>query len=100
MVLTKGILNFLMLIELMFILRNGPNRENPEIFWLDDRYEGRLRVAVTTDGVNSSLYGIRKATISELNYHQFPRYHVSLQFTYDNQRLYVSSNLGRDKQAI
>ena len=69
--------------------------------WMTD-HEGRLRVAVTTDGVNTSLlYRDQESqpfrTLITTNFRDTI---APLQFTYDNQRLYVSSNLGRDKQAI
>jgi dipeptidyl aminopeptidase/acylaminoacyl peptidase len=69
--------------------------------WMTD-HEGRLRVAVTTDGVNSSLlYRDQEGQpFRSLITTNFRDTIAPLQFTYDNQRLYVSSNLGRDLQAI
>ncbi|NLM71520.1 MAG: S9 family peptidase, partial [Synergistaceae bacterium] len=69
--------------------------------WMTD-HEGRLRVALRTDGVNSSLLyrdeeGLPFRTLLTTNF----RESVSpLLFTFDNKKLYVSSNLGRDKSAI
>ncbi|MFA7621723.1 MAG: S9 family peptidase [Aminobacteriaceae bacterium] len=69
--------------------------------WMTD-HEGRLRVALKTDGVNSSLLyrdeeGLPFRTLLTTNF----RESVSpLLFTFDNKKLYVSSNLGRDKSAI
>ena len=69
--------------------------------WLTD-HDGKLRVATTTDGVNTSLM-IRDAedqpfrTVLTTTF----RENVSPQFfTFDNKRLYVASNRGRDKVAI
>ncbi len=69
--------------------------------WVTD-HDGKLRVAVTTDGVNSSL--LYRAAESEpfksVLTTNFKETVAPLFFTYDNQNLYVSSNLGRDKAAI
>ncbi len=103
----------------------GLNRRNPEIFdvykldlktkelkmiaenpgqitrWVTD-HDGRIRVAVTTDGVNSSLlYRADEAqpfqTVITTNFKE----EISpLFFTFDNKQLYVSSNINRDKAAI
>ncbi len=69
--------------------------------WVTD-HAGRLRVATTTDGVNSSLLyrdkeGEPFKTILTTN---FKESISPLFFTFDNRRLYVSSNRGRDKAAI
>ena len=101
------------------------NRRNPEVFdvyrldvhtgemeriaensgnvqsWHTD-HEGRLRLAVTTDGVNTSLL-FRQAeadpwrTIATYN---FKEYASPRMFTFDNQTLVVSSNVGRDTAAV
>lgn len=69
--------------------------------WITD-HAGRLRVAVTADGVNTSLL-YRKAeadTFRTLLTTSFKDALQPLFFTFDDQQLYVSSNLDRDKQAI
>lgn len=101
------------------------NRRNPEIFdvfrldvvtgqmemiaenpgniqgWHTD-HDGRLRLASTTDGVNTSiLYREEESdpwrTVATYN---FKEYASPQLFTFDNRALYVTSNLGRDKSAI
>ncbi len=103
----------------------GMNRRNPQVFdvyrinidtgdmkmiaenpgniqgWLTDN-DGKLRMAMTTDGVNHSiLYRQTEKkpfrTIATTNFREklFPLF-----FTYDNQYVYMASNLGRDKTAI
>ncbi len=77
--------------------------ENPGnlVSFLAD-HDGHLRVATSTDGVNTSvLYRDSDEdefkTILTTNFRET----VSpLFFTYDNQNLYAASNLGRDKEAI
>jgi dipeptidyl aminopeptidase/acylaminoacyl peptidase len=77
--------------------------ENPGniVSWLTD-HEGKLRVATTSDGVNTSiLYREKesdpfKAVITT----SFKETIAPLFFTYDNKYLYVSSNIDRDKRAI
>ena len=69
--------------------------------WFTD-HAGKLRAAVTSDGVNTSLLHREREedafrTILTTTF----REGVSpLFFTFDNARLYVISNRGRDKQAI
>jgi dipeptidyl aminopeptidase/acylaminoacyl peptidase len=65
-------------------------------------HEGKIRIAITTDGVNSSLLyreneGIAFRAILTTNFKQtlFPLF-----FTFDNKYIYASSNIGRDKSAI
>jgi dipeptidyl aminopeptidase/acylaminoacyl peptidase len=69
--------------------------------WLTD-HDGRLRVAVTTDGVNTSLlYREREADkFAPLLTTNFKESVRPLLFTPDNKQLYVYSNRGRDKAAI
>jgi len=69
--------------------------------WHTD-HEGRLRLAVTTDGVNSSLLhrsdeGEPWRTVATYSYKEMARPCI---FTFDNRALCVSSNLGRDRYAI
>jgi dipeptidyl aminopeptidase/acylaminoacyl peptidase len=69
--------------------------------WMTD-HEGRLRVAVATDGVNRTLlYREREADefIAVLTT-GFKETLAPLFFTFDNIRLYVGSNRGRDTTAI
>ncbi len=103
----------------------GMNRRNPKIFdayrlniytgglqmvgenpgnisgWLADN-AGRLRVAVATDGVNETLLYRKSETDSfrAMVTTNFKDTLAPLFFTFDDQFLYVSSNLARDKQAI
>ncbi len=83
--------------ELILIAENPGNIMG----WMTDN-DGKLRIATTSDGVNTSLlYRETEAeafkTILTTNFKES----VSpLYFTFDNQSLYVSSNRGRDKSAI
>jgi dipeptidyl aminopeptidase/acylaminoacyl peptidase len=77
--------------------------ENPGnlVSFLAD-HEGHLRVATSTDGVNTSvLYrdsdGGEFKTILTTNFRETV---TPLFFTYDNKMLYAASNLNRDKEAI
>jgi dipeptidyl aminopeptidase/acylaminoacyl peptidase len=69
--------------------------------WLADN-DGRLRVAVTTDGVQSSLLyrETEKDPFRTVATTDFKNTLDPLFFTFDNQKLYVASNLGRDQTAI
>jgi dipeptidyl aminopeptidase/acylaminoacyl peptidase len=69
--------------------------------WLTDN-DGRLRVAVTADGVQSSLLyrETEKDSFRTVATTDFKNTLDPLFFTFDNQKLYVASNLGRDKTAI
>ena len=101
------------------------NRRNPEVFdvyrldvntaemelvaenpgnvqsWLTD-HEGKLRLATTTDGVNTSV--LHRATEADewrvVATYDFKESARPLFFTFDNQAIYVASNVGRDKSAI
>ncbi len=69
--------------------------------WITD-HAGRLRAGVVTDGVNSSIvYRDTEAdpfrTIVTTDFRESVD---PLFFTFDDQRLYVNSNRGRDKKAI
>jgi hypothetical protein len=61
-----------------------------------------LRAAVTTDGVQSSLLyrETEKDSFRTVVTTDFKNALEPLFFSFDNQRLYVSSNIGRDKTAI
>lgn len=65
-------------------------------------HEGRVRAAVTADGVNTSLLfrDTEEEPFRTLLTTNFRNTLNPLAFTYDNQRLYTASNLGRDKEAI
>ena len=101
------------------------NRNNPEVFdvyrcnietgelemlaenpgnitgWMTD-HDGRLRGAVTTDGVNSTLlYRTNEdEDFRPLITTDFKETFSPLMFDYDNKLMYVISNLSRDKTAI
>jgi len=69
--------------------------------WVTD-HDGKLRVAVTTDGVNSSLL-YRKTENDEFKVvltTNFKETASPLFFDFDNKNLFVNSNIGRDKSAI
>jgi len=69
--------------------------------WLTD-HAGRLRVAMATDGVTSSLLyrASEQEPFKTILTTSFKETVAPLFFTFDNQRLYVASNRGRDKTAI
>jgi len=103
----------------------GMNKRNPKIFdayrlniytgelkmvgenpgdiseWLADN-AGQLRVAVATDGVHETLLYRKTETgpFKPIVTNDFKDTLAPLFFTFDNQNIFVSSNLGRDKQAI
>jgi len=69
--------------------------------WIAD-HEGKIRIAIATDGVNSSM--LYRATEEDpfniVMTTNFRQYVYPLFFTFDNKNVYASSNLGRDKTAI
>ncbi len=69
--------------------------------WNTD-HDGNLRIAVTSDGVNTSvLYrDTEKDKFQTLITTNFKESMSPLFFTFDNKNLYVASNIGRDKTAI
>jgi dipeptidyl aminopeptidase/acylaminoacyl peptidase len=82
--------------ELTMLYENPGNIEG----WMTD-HDGKLRVAITTDGVNTSIL-YRKTedddfkTVLTTNFKE----KVSpMFFTFDNKMVYAASNLGRDKSA-
>ncbi|MBS1902821.1 MAG: S9 family peptidase [Bacteroidetes bacterium] len=103
----------------------GLNKRNPEIFdvyrinitsgemtlaaenpgnissWLAD-HNGKIRVAVTTDGVNSTVLYRRSENdgFQPIVTTNFKESMTPLFFSFDNRFLYASSNIGRDKEAI
>jgi dipeptidyl aminopeptidase/acylaminoacyl peptidase len=69
--------------------------------WIAD-HRGRLRAAVTTDGLTSRLL-FRETEADDLRVVQevsFKDTLLPLLFTFDDEHLYVASDLGRDRQAI
>jgi len=83
--------------EMKMIAKNPGNIQG----WVTDN-EGKLRVATTTDGVNSSLLyrKTEKDKFKTVVTTNFKDAISPLFFTFDNKYLYVSSNIGRDKSAI
>jgi dipeptidyl aminopeptidase/acylaminoacyl peptidase len=77
--------------------------ENPGNYtgWGTD-WDGKLRVATTTDGVNSTLMFRNNETdkFAPLVTTSFKETIAPLLFTADNRQLYVATNIGRDKTAI
>ncbi|MEO8187345.1 MAG: alpha/beta fold hydrolase [Burkholderiaceae bacterium] len=69
--------------------------------WRTD-HDGKLRVATTTDGVNTSLLYRDKEdeNFKPILTTNFKEGLTPLFFTFDNRKLYVESNRGRDKTAI
>lgn len=69
--------------------------------WVTD-HDGQIRVATTTDGVNSSLLyrDDPKSPFKSVLTTNFKEQVNPLFFTFDNKNLYAVSNLGRDKAAI
>ena len=69
--------------------------------WMTD-HNGKLRIAITSDGVNTSLL-YRQSELDEFKSiltTDFKERVTPLFFTFDNNNLYVSSNRNRDKTAI
>jgi dipeptidyl aminopeptidase/acylaminoacyl peptidase len=69
--------------------------------WVTD-HNGKIRAAITTDGVNTSLL-YRKDEKDEWHTVLTTNFKESLTplfFTFDNEYLYATSNIGRDKNAI
>lgn len=69
--------------------------------WVTD-HEGKIRVATTTDGLNTSLlYRTTENDVwQQILTTNFKESVSPLFFTFDNKNLYASSNLGRDKSSI
>lgn len=103
----------------------GLNRRNPEVFdpfrldvntgemtqlaenpgnivgWMTD-HDGKLRVAITSDGVNQTILfreseDVPFQAILTTNFKETMSPYL---FTFDNKMLYAASNLGRDKTAL
>lgn len=101
------------------------NKENPQVFdvyrinvnngemkvvgqnpgnitgWQTD-HDGKLRIAITTDGVSTSILyrDSEDQEFKTLITTSFKETLSPLFFTFDNKNLYVASNIGRDKAAI
>lgn len=101
------------------------NKENPQVFdvyrinvntgnmsmiaqnpgnitgWMTD-HDGKLRIAITTDGVNTSILyrDEEEDEFKTLITTSFKETLAPLFFTFDNKNLYMVSNLNRDKAAI
>ena len=69
--------------------------------WITD-HDGRLRIAVTTDGVNSSLLyrETEAADWRPVATYNFKEGAHPLYFAFGRESIYVTSNVGRDKAAI
>ena len=83
--------------ELEMIAENPGNISE----WMTD-HDGKLRVALTSDGVNTSLL-YRDSESEKFQTILTTDFKVSVSplfFTFDNKNLYVSSNRGRDKSGI
>lgn len=83
--------------ELVIVAENPGNISR----WRTD-WDGQVRAAVATDGVNNTL--LYRATETDafapLVTTDFKESIAPLYFTFDNKSLYVASNIGRDKRAI
>ena len=69
--------------------------------WITD-HDGKIRAAITTDGVNTSLL-YRESEDKQFKTVLTTSFKDTLRplfFTFDNKNIYASSNLGRDKSAI
>lgn len=69
--------------------------------WQTD-HDGKLRVAITTDGVNTSILyrDTEEQEFKTLITTTFKETLNPIFFTFDNKNLYMVSNVGRDKAAI
>lgn len=69
--------------------------------WVTD-HAGKVRGAVTSDGVNTSLLyrATERDEFKPVITTNFRESVDPLFFTFDNKRMYINSNVGRDKKAI
>ena len=69
--------------------------------WMTDN-DGKLRIATTSDGVNTGLLYRENENdqFKSILTTNFKESVTPLSFTFDNENIYVSSNRGRDKSAI
>lgn len=69
--------------------------------WMTD-HDGKLRIAITTDGVNNTLM-YRETEDGEFKVVKTTSFRETLNpifFTFDNKNVYAVSNINRDKDAI
>jgi len=78
----------------------GENPGNIQSWFTD--HDGRLRLAMTTDGLHTSLLTRdgEDDTWRTVATYDFKEYARPQLFSFDNKRLYVASNLGRDTTAL
>jgi hypothetical protein len=83
--------------ELTMVAQNPGNITG----WVTD-HDGNIRIATTTDGVNTSILyrDTEKDTFQTVMTTNFKESFGPLFFTFDNKNIYAVSNLGRDKTAI
>lgn len=83
--------------ELRMVAENPGNITS----WYTD-HDGEIRLALTTDGVNSSLLyrAAAEQPFAPVLTTSFRDTLAPLFFTFDNQRVYALSNLGRDRTAL
>ncbi len=83
--------------ELVEVAKNPGNITG----WVTD-HDGKIRIAVTTDGINTSLLyrETEKNPFKTIITTTFKESCSPLFFTFDNKQLYCASNLERDKLAI
>lgn len=69
--------------------------------WQTD-WEGKLRIAITTDRVNSTILyrKVEQESFSPVLTTTFRDTVSPLYFTFDNKNIYMATNLGRDKSVI
>jgi len=69
--------------------------------WQTD-HEGKLRIAITTDGVNNTIMhrATEDADFEKVKTISFKETLSPMFFTFDNKNVYALSNIGRDKNAI
>jgi dipeptidyl aminopeptidase/acylaminoacyl peptidase len=69
--------------------------------WITD-HDGKIRAAVATDGVNTTLLyrGTEKEKFKKVITTNFKETINPVLFTFDNKNLFCVSNLGRDKTAL
>jgi len=83
--------------ELELVAENPGNVQS----WIPD-HDGRVRLATTTDGVNTGILYRRRVdepwtTVATYDFKESAR---PLLFDFDGRGLYVTSNVGRDRAAI
>ncbi len=83
--------------ELTMVAQNPGNISG----WVTD-HDGKIRIATTTDGVNTSILyrEAEKDTFRTIMTTTFKESFGPLFFTFDNKNIYAASNLGRDKAVI